>query len=196
MRWRVESSGKAERIEVPEIPIDAIREIVVNSFAHANYRGETEHEIDITPTEIEIYNPGSFPMNLTPESFVSKRHKSLPRNKVIRETLYKCKNVEMFGSGFKVKYDLDPYGFSFFFLRNTGSISSGSMLNKRDDWMSDIERSVLSLIKEKPTISSKEISEKLKRTPRTIQRSLVTLKEGGKIKRIGTQRRGYWEIVM
>ena len=114
----------------------------------------------------------------------------------------------MFGSGFKkvyslcnaerikVKYDLDPYGFSFFFLRNTGSISSGSMLNKRDDWMSDIERSVLSLIKEKPTISSKEISEKLKRTPRTIQRSLVTLKEGGKIKRIGTQRRGYWEIVM
>ena len=208
MRWRVESSGKAERIEVPEIPIDAIREIVVNSFAHANYRGETEHEIDITPTETEIYNPGSSPINTTPESSVSKRHKSLPRNKVILETLYKCKNVEMFGSGFKkvyslcnaerikVKYDLDPYGFSFFFLRNTGSISSGSMLNKRDDWMSDIERSVLSLIKEKPTISSKEISEKLKRTPRTIQRSLVTLKEGGKIKRIGTQRRGYWEIVM
>lgn len=49
MRWRVESSGKAERIEIPEIPIEAIREIVVNSFAHANYRGETEREIDITP---------------------------------------------------------------------------------------------------------------------------------------------------
>lgn len=127
IRWRVENTGNAERIEIPEVPIDAIREIVVNSFAHANYRGETEHEIDITPTEIEIYNPGSFPMNLTPESFVSKRRKSLPRNKVILEMLCKCKNVEMFGSGFKkvyglcddagvpVKYDLDPYGFSFIF---------------------------------------------------------------------------------
>lgn len=74
IKWGVVSSGKeAQRIEIPEIPVDAIREIVVNSFAHANYRGETEHEIDITPTEIEIYNPGSFPMNLTPESFVLKK---------------------------------------------------------------------------------------------------------------------------
>ena len=207
IRWRVESSGKAERIEVPEIPIDAIREIVVNSFAHANYRGETEHEIDITPTEVEIYNPGSFPMNLTPESFVSKRRKSLPRNKVILETLYKCKNVEMFGSGFKkvyslcesegikVKYDLDPYGFSFFFLRNSDSVPSKVLLSKDDEWMNDVDRSVLSLIKEKPTLSSKEISDQLNRTPRTVQRSLSSLKERGKIKRIGTMRRGYWEII-
>lgn len=207
MKWRVESSGKAERIEVPEIPIDAIREIVVNSFAHANYRGETEHEIDITPTEIEIYNPGSFPMNLTPESFVSKRHKSLPRNKIILETLYKCKNVEMFGSGFKkvydlcdadgikVKYDLDPYGFSFFFLRNSDNVQSKVPLSKDDDWMSDVDREVFALIKEKPALSSKEISGQLNRAYRTIQRSLATLKESGKIKRIGTQRRGYWEII-
>ena len=207
IRWRVESSGKAERIEVPEIPIDAIREIVVNSFAHANYRGETEHEIDITPTEVEIYNPGSFPMNLTPESFVSKKRKSLPRNKVILEMLYKCKNVEMFGSGFKkvyslcesegikVKYDLDPYGFSFFFLRNSDNVPSKVLLNKDDEWMNDVDRSVFSLIKEKPTLSSKEISDQLNRTPRTIQRSLSSLKERGKIKRIGTMRRGYWEII-
>lgn len=207
IRWRVESSGKAERIEVPEVPIDAIREIVVNSFAHANYRGETEHEIDITPTEIEIYNPGSFPMNLTPESFVTKRHKSLPRNKVILETLYKCKNVEMFGSGFKkvyglckaegvkVKYNLDPYGFSFFFLRNSDNIPTQNVTNKDDSWMSKIDKEVLSIIKENPTTSSKEMSEKLDCTLRTIQRSLSSLKENGKIKRIGTLRRGYWEII-
>ena len=207
MRWRVESSGKAERIEVPEIPIDAIREIVVNSFAHANYRGETEHEIDITPTEIEIYNPGSFPMNLTPESFVSKRRKSLPRNKVILEILYKCKNVEMFGSGFKkvyglceaegikVRYDLDPYGFSFFFLRNSGNAPIKAPLSKDDDWMSGVDREVLALIKEKPTLSSKEISDQLNRAYRTIQRSLSLLKDNGKIRRIGTVRRGYWEII-
>lgn len=160
---------------MPEIPIDAIREIVVNSFAHAHYRGETEHEIDITPTEIEIYNPGSFPMNLTPESFVSKRHKSLPRNKVILEVLYKCKNVEMFGSGFKkvyglcdsegvkVKYDLDPYGFSFFFLRKSDNVPSERQLGKEENWMSNFDREVLMMIKENPTMSSKEISDKLNR---------------------------------
>lgn len=211
-RWRVESSGKAPRIEVPEIPIDAIREIVVNSFAHANYRGDTEHEIDITPTEIEIYNPGSFSMNLAPESFVLKRRKSLPRNKVILETLYKSKNVEMFGSGFKkvyslceaegvnVKYDFDPYGFSFFFLRNkdgTTSYTTSDVSLSEDDnqLVDDIYSSILSLIREKPTISTREASEKMNVTTRTIQRSLAILKANGKIKRIGTQRRGYWKIL-
>lgn len=113
----------------------------------------------------------------------------------------------MFGSGFKkvyglcdaegikVKYDLDPYGFSFFFLRNSDNVQSKVPLSKDDDWMSDVDREVFALIKEKPALSSKEISGQLNRAYRTIQRSLATLKESGKIKRIGTQRRGYWEII-
>lgn len=201
------SSGKAQRIEIPEIPADAIREIVVNSFAHANYRGETEHEIDITPTEVEIYNPGSFPMNLNPESFVLKKRKSLPRNKNILETLYKCKDIEMFGSGFKkvyalceskgikVKYGLDPYGFSFFFLRNANGVSTEAVLSEEDGWMNDVDREILALIKERPALSSKDISDSLNRAQRTVQRSLSSLKERGKIRRIGTLRRGYWEII-
>lgn len=206
IRWRVESSGMAQRIEIPEVPIDAIREIVVNSFAHANYRGETEHEIDITPTEIEIYNPGSFPMNLTPDSFVNKRRRSLPRNKVILEMLYKCKNVEMFGSGFKkvytlcessnvkVDYDIDSYGFSFIFYRGNEESAKPSIL-KQDDFLNDTEKLILSLIRAKPNITSKELSLELKKTPRTIQRGLNMLKEYKRIKRIGTIRRGYWEVL-
>ncbi len=206
IKWKVASSGNAERIEIPEVPIDAIREIVVNSFAHANYRGETEHEIDITPSEIEIYNPGAFPMKLTPESFVAKRMKSLPRNKVILETLYKCKNVEMFGSGFKkvyalceesgveVRYDLNPYGFSFVFLRQG---ETGPALNKNEaqkERPGGNESSVLSLLSQKPYLSSKGISEELDCSVRTVQRSLSALKEQGKIKRVGTERRGYWSV--
>lgn len=207
IRWKVESAGLAERIEIPEVPIDAIREIVVNSFAHANYRGETEHEIDITPSEIEIYNPGAFPMNLTPESFVSKRRKSLPRNKVILEMLYKCKNVEMFGSGFKkvyglceeagvkVRYDLDPYGFSFVFERNNGEPSTSKILNKEDATMSGVDKATISLIKETPTASTSELSQKIGCTVRTVQRSLASLQNQGVIKRIGNNQRGYWEII-
>lgn len=101
INWRVELGKGTSRLEIPEIPVEAIREIVVNSFAHANYRGITENEIAITPTQIEIYNPGEFPINLSPDMFVKTKRKSQPRNKVILNTLYKCKDVEMFGSGFK-----------------------------------------------------------------------------------------------
>ena len=48
IRWRIESQGKTlERKEIPEVPLDALREAIVNSFAHARYDGNVEHEIDI-----------------------------------------------------------------------------------------------------------------------------------------------------
>ena len=70
MNWRVSQTTGTSRIEMPEIPLDALREIIVNSFAHANYMGVTENKIDITPSQIEIYNPGEFPIKLKPEMFV------------------------------------------------------------------------------------------------------------------------------
>lgn len=82
INWRVQPGDDTSRIEVPEIPVEALREIIVNSFAHADYRGISENEIDITPTQVEIYNPGEFPQDLTPEMFADNRIKSMPRNRV------------------------------------------------------------------------------------------------------------------
>ncbi len=106
INWSVQTGEGTSRIEVPEIPVEAIREIVVNSFAHADYRGISENEIDITPTRLEIYNPGTFPPGLSPEMFARQRIRSMPRNKVILSTLYKSKDVELFGSGFRKVYAL------------------------------------------------------------------------------------------
>lgn len=106
INWRVEYGEDTSRIEIPEIPVEAVREILVNAFAHADYKGITEHEIDITPTLVEIYNPGEFPANLSPEMFAEEHIKSMPRNRVILDTLYKSKDVEVFGSGFRKVYAL------------------------------------------------------------------------------------------
>ena len=102
MNWRVEFSDKStQRIEIPEVPIEAIREIVVNAFAHANYRSTTEHEIAFDPTIIDIYNPGEFPINYKPEDFAEERIQSMPRNKKILDILFRSKNVEIQGSGIR-----------------------------------------------------------------------------------------------
>ncbi len=70
MNRKVEFDDKStSRIEIPEVPVDAVREIIVNVFAHTNYRSFTKHEIYITPTMIDIYNPGEFPINYKPEDF-------------------------------------------------------------------------------------------------------------------------------
>jgi len=87
---------------LPELPERAVREMVVNAFAHARYYDKsTEHEIDVHPGKITVYNPGPFPDDLTPNDFVSSDLASLKRNPLILDVLYRSKDVEKEASGFK-----------------------------------------------------------------------------------------------
>ncbi len=106
VNWKVEFGDDGVRRDIPEIPVEAVREIVVNSFAHADYRANGENEISITPTRVEIRNPGTFPTGLSPEIFARHKSRSLPRNRVILNTLCLCGYAEMSGSGFRKVFDL------------------------------------------------------------------------------------------
>lgn len=70
IRWKVIIDGESpQRREVPEIPLVALREVIINSFAHARYDGNVQHEIDIYSNRISITNPGSFANEFTPNDF-------------------------------------------------------------------------------------------------------------------------------
>ena len=69
IRWKADIVGM-KRVETPEVPLKALREIICNSFAHARYNSSTEHEIAIHPSKIKIYNPGEFPIGYKPEDFI------------------------------------------------------------------------------------------------------------------------------
>ena len=102
IRWRVEMEGDGiHRMEIPEIPVDAMREAVINSFAHARYDLPVQHEIDIFSDRISIVNPGSFANEFEPIDFVSRDIHSFLRNETIARVLYLCKDVETFGSGIR-----------------------------------------------------------------------------------------------
>lgn len=199
INWSVRMGKDTSRVEVPEIPVEAVREIIVNSFAHADYRGESENEIVITPTRVEIYNPGEFPEKYTPEMFAKKQLKSMPRNRVILQTLYKSKDVEAFGSGFRKVYAIcekegkrtdfsSKYGgFSFLFYRD--------FLTSVKVKKPSTEAEVYKLLRDDPKQTRMQLSLKIKKTVRTVQRALNKLSLEAKIKRIGSNKTGYWEIL-
>ena len=203
IKWKALMTAE-RRIDIPEIPEEAIREIVVNAFGHAQYESNTEHEIGIYEDRIEIYNPGSFPINLTPKDFVDRTRKSIIRNKIILDVLFRSKYVEKGGSGFqkvdklcnennlKWDYILDDYGFSFIFIRqekNDSNISGTS-----SESLSYMEKSVLEIIRNNPMIKKSEIANKLLKSEKSIQRFLSTLIKEGYIERIGNYRNGYWKV--
>jgi len=204
IRWSVEING-FDRNDVPEIPLDALREILINSFAHANYSGWSKNEVDIFPNRIAIYNPGSFPDGYDPEDFANRTISSKIRNELICDVLYKCKVVEAWGTGLsktykyceekeiKVGYEKEIDGFWFIFYRKN-VINVTNVTNNVTNILSELEKIVLKEIEDDPQISKYKIAEKHGRSSRTIQRSLGSLKDKGIIKRIGGTK-GHWEII-
>lgn len=199
INWKVEIKG-SKREDIPEIPLEAIREIVVNSFAHAKYSDENFNEINIFPETIEIYNQGSFPLDYTPLDFIDEHISSLRRNPIILDVLFRSKDVEKSGSGFsrmneycekfniKWSYEKLNNGFKFVFLRkNSDRVIYNSDLN-------DEELLVLNQININNQIKISDLAINLNLSTRTIQRIIKNLTNKGYIKRVGTKS-GYWNII-
>lgn len=210
IRWRVEMSGDGiHRKEIPEIPIDAIREAVINSFAHARYDLSVQHEIDIFSNRISICNPGSFANEFEPIDFYTRDIRSYLRNEVIAKTLYLCKDVETFGSGIRKIYTLcneagvavsyinEETDFTLEFSRDDRNIlpKNGEINGEINNRISEAELSLLSLLKESPTLTNIELAELTGKSERTISRLLAALKNKKLIQRMGSNKTGYWKVL-
>lgn len=180
INWNIEI-GLARK-ETPEIPLKAIREILINSFAHTIYNPSPENEINIHPGKLTIFNPGSFPDGLTPNDFIEKNLSSIKRNPIILDVLYRCKDVEKSGTGFKRMNDScaekniswssenTAYGFYFTFNRKTNVTAYGTPNVTAISPLNETEQLVLDLIENNPKITRKEIAMKINKTIRTVQR--------------------------
>ena len=95
------TSGKIERDEELEIPADALREALVNAFAHRSYESRRQTiYLAIYDDRVEIKNPGRFPsdFDLARLYFPPIQH-SEPRNEKIAHVLYLRKSIETWGRG-------------------------------------------------------------------------------------------------
>ena len=101
IHWRVEFTGELQRKEIPEIPVDAIREALINSFCHKDYASGQSNEVTIYRDRVEIYNPGAFPDGYEPQDFIEKSERPIRRNPMIARMLYYSKDIESFGTGLK-----------------------------------------------------------------------------------------------
>jgi ATP-dependent DNA helicase RecG len=199
INWRVEI-GSRKRNEIPEIPEKALREIIVNAFAHANYEVLPEIEIGIHPNGIEIYNPGSFPDELTPFDFISKNLPSYKRNKLILDVLFRSKDVEKSGTGFQRvnylcnnqgvswTYKKEAYGFSFVFIRSNVQLN----VQLKEDLTAQ-EQTIFNLINDNAKISKGELALRIGKSEKTVQRAISSLMKKEVIARVGSNKTGYWK---
>lgn len=194
--WRLEMEGDVRRKEIPEIPLEAIREIIVNAFSHGNYNASTDFELAIYSDRVSIYSPGFFPKPYTPEQFASRGIEPIPLNNIITKTLFRDGTVEEASTGFErtfeyckkfsIEYEHEETvnGFRFTFFR-------GKRNNKK---VSKRARDVLSLIEKSPNITVDEMATNMQISKRTVQRAIKSLRDAGILERVGSDKNGKWQI--
>ena len=191
IHWKVEFDGSRERKETPEVPIDAVREALLNSFCHKDYSTGQSNEVAINKDRIEIYNPGHFPDGYEPKDFIENTERPIRRNPRIARILYYSKDIESFGTGLKriadackaasVKYEFKMLksGFVVCFYRAEEKADKEPI--KADKKPIDIERKekILEFIKENGSISNREAREILNLAESTTKRLLKSMVDQG-----------------
>lgn len=192
-----------QREETPEIPIRALREIIVNSFAHSKYFVSGDYnQYTIYRSSIRIYNPGPIIKGIDPIKFASGKVGSKIRNILIASVLYKCGYIDAFGTGFDRTFTLcidnnidyeyysDEFGFTFIFKRNPDFLKTNKV--KTNKTLKDKIKEML--ISDK-YMNVSDLAKILNKSEITIYRHLQEMVKNGEVERIGSRKTGYWSVL-
>lgn len=193
-----------QREDVPEIPLRAIREIVVNSYAHCSYGIEGDyHQFSIFKSYVKIYNPGGIIKDIDPKRFASGNVGSKIRNVLIASTLFKFGYIDSFGTGFERTFSLcasndvdysyfnDEFGFTFIFNRKTINMIND---NRPEYRISNLDDMIINSIKNNKYITIPELANIVNKSEITVHRHLNDLSKNGVVSRAGSRKTGYWKI--
>jgi ATP-dependent DNA helicase RecG len=201
INWRADLTESGRR-EIPEIPLRAATEALVNSLCHRDYANPKGNEIAIFKDRVEIYNPGQFPEEFDPEDFIKGEERSILRNPLIANTLYFRADIERWGSGLrriytacreanvKVEFRKLKSGFMVVFSRSGKLIGEPSPKSSLKS-----SQKILEFISHDPNITIREMASNLGISDRAVKKNIQKLKDQGLLRRVGPARGGHWEIV-
>ena len=196
---------KVEREEKPEIPEEVLRELIINAMIHRDYFSEGRVLIEIFSDRVEISNPGD---SLSKKEDFGKT--SLSRNPLLVDMVQRLKFVERIGSGInrvkhtlkgRVRFEISADWFRVIVKRdvtvNVTKNTTGKILSDTVNvTVNDIERKIIIEMQKKPHITYDELEKKIGKNKRTIIRYVEKLKKRKIVKRIGSARKGRWEVII
>lgn len=205
-----------ERKEVALFENEAFREAMINAFVHNKWVEGNEPMISVFSDRIEILSRGPIPAGQTVDGFFAGE--SVPVNQKLSEIFLQLHISEKTGRGVpKVveKYGKAAYEFRENTIRVTIPFRWVHVLeaeNMPDDSdvndekfdvnvESSMKRSmkssmkILELMRKDSMITAVEIASVLKLSKRAVDKQIQKLRETNKIRRVGPDKGGYWEII-
>jgi ATP-dependent DNA helicase RecG len=192
---------------VPEIPPVVLEELLVNALVHRDYLITAPIRLFIFDDRIEIISPGHLPNNLTVAKI--KTGNSNIRNPIL--VSYVAKGLLPYrglGSGIKrameswpeIDFVDDRDGCLFTAtIRRSEVVSSEKPIagtEKRSEISSEkSSEKILELLKADPSLAARTLADALGVSPRAVEKQIAKLRAEGRIRRIGPDKGGHWEVM-
>ena len=90
------------RLEIADFSEKVFQEALLNALSHRDYQQMGAVYVKHYPDKVVIENPGGFLEGITEKNIIT--HPSMPRNKLIAETLQRLKYVQRTGQGVDIIY--------------------------------------------------------------------------------------------
>lgn len=196
----------SERKDVPLFDYEAFHEAILNAFIHNKWLTLNSPQISIFTDRIEILSHGGLALDQDEKGFYSGA--SLPVNDVLASIFLQLRISERSGRGVPkivgrygkeaiqieknriiVTIPFDKIGVNSFVVSNKVS-------NKVSDKLNKTKLKMIELIRDNPNITINQFSIMLKLSEPAIKKNLKQLKESGHIQRIGSNKTGYWEVIV
>lgn len=202
------------RRESCELPEKALRELILNAVIHRNYMMSSCVQVAVYDDRVEISSPGALYGTLTLDEALSRR--SSIRNKLLASVCEKLGVVEGWGTGLKKIIDTckelkirppefleigDLLRVNFYRAKisdpNNDTINENTREKTREKTRkkNKTREKIIQAIKNKPDITTAELSSLLEISSKGVEWQLRELKKKGVIRRVGADKGGHWEII-
>ena len=197
------------RIEKLEVPEEALREILYNAIIHKDYAG-AHIQMHVWSDRVEVWNEGELPVGFTPDTLF-EQHSSRPRNRNIANAFFKAGFIDAWGRGYKkIREGFENAGLPMpivenfcggvrvTFQRKSATENTTGIATTEKNVENNVEKSVEKvwrLMKQDPYITTKQIADAIGLSTRGIEENIKKLKREGRIRRIGGDNGGHWEVI-
>lgn len=206
IKWKKTGTG---RIEMPDYPSEAVHEALVNALVHRDYMIQgSEIHVDMYDDRLEIVSPGGMPDGKRIQDLNIDDIPSIRRNPIICDLFSRLKLMERRGSGLRKIIDQYPedavpsfHSTEQSFVVTLKNLNYAKLSTPHGDEVGvdngdeNKINLILNAISEDPKITQKNMAIKTGLSTRTVSREIRELRDTGVIRRIGSDRSGYWEIV-
>lgn len=205
VKWKKTGTG---RIEMPDYPSEDVHEALVNALVHRDYMIQgSEIYMDMYDNRLEIVSPGGMPDGKRIQDLNIDGIPSICTTPIICDLFSRLKLMERRGSGLRKIVDQYPEDVmpsfrsteqSFVVTLKNLNYAKLSMPHGDNVGVDNGDENNLSLIlnaiSEERKITQKNIALKTGLSTRTVSRGIRELRDTGVIRRVGSDRSGYWEI--